>query len=252
MDLLSLNRNIGKLVYDENINGSQIEVRELNHFRWFSFGDDAIQAVIDVTQPSNILLPVPQAMLSFLLWKIQPLKILNLGVGGGCFERYFQPIVDITLQSVEMNTQVIDMARTYFSLPKNQLVYIESAEDFLQNNQQKFDVILCDIFTNQENPACLYDQHFYENLYNGCSTSTVVFINLFAMNEQDMVEIIKLIKPYFNYVSLIEFKDYKNVILVISPQILPDKALLLSKNNAGSNTTGIDFSDVITHWHVIS
>jgi len=252
MDLLSLNRSIGELVYDEHINGSQVEVRELGNFRWFSFGDDAIQAVIDIKQPSNIVLPIPQAMMIFLLWKAQPLKVLNLGVGGGCFERYFQSMVDVTLHSVEMNTQVIDMAATYFSLPKDQLVYIESAENFLQNNLQKFDVILCDIFTNQENPACLYDQHFYESLYRGCGASAVVFINLFAMNEQNMVEIIKLIKPYFNYVTLIEFKDYKNVVLVISQQILPDKALLLTKNNEGVNKANINFSEAIEHWHVIS
>ena len=155
MDLLTLNRNSGKLIYREKIDDTYLEVREFDNFRWFHFGDDAIQSIIDVTQPTKLLSPIPQAMLSFLLWKNTPLTLLNLGVGGGCFERYFQYISDITLKSVEISTQVIDVAKNYLYLPKDHLIHIESAEVYLQNSQQKVEVILCDIFANKDNPASI-------------------------------------------------------------------------------------------------
>ena len=252
MDLLSLNQNIGKLVHSENIRESHLEVRELEYYRWFHFGDNAIQSVIDVTQPAKILLPIPQAMLSFLLWKNTPMTVLNLGVGGGCFERYFQPFSGITLSSVEISSQVIDVAKNYFYLPKDHLIHVESAEVYLQNNQQKFDVILCDIFANQDNPACLYDQDFYHDLNKNCTGSSLVFINLFPINEQNVVEIITLIKPFFGHVALIEFEHYKNIVLVLSQQTLPNKSLLLTENNHGKNVASIDFSSVIERWYVIT
>ncbi|NQZ82030.1 MAG: hypothetical protein HRT52_13530 [Colwellia sp.] len=249
MDLLTLNRNSGKLIYREKIDDTYLEVREFDNFRWFHFGDDAIQSIIDVTQPTKLLSPIPQAMLSFLLWKNTPLTLLNLGVGGGCFERYFQFISDITLKSVEISTQVIDVAKNYLYLPKDHLIHIESAEVYLQNSQQKVEVILCDIFANKDNPACLHDQDFYHNLQKNCTSSGLVFINLFPINEQNIVAIITLIKPYFDHVALIEFENYKNVVLVLSQQVLPDKSMLLEKNNQENNVAGIDFLSVIARWH---
>jgi len=252
MDLLSLNQNSGELVYSKNDDGTYLEIRESGNFRWFHFGDDAIQSIIDLTQPEKILSPIPQAMLSFLLWKSTPLTVLNLGVGGGCFERYFQPLSGITLRSVEISTQVIDVTKNYFYLPKEHVIHVESAEVFLQNNQQKSDVILCDVFANQDNPACLYDKDFYHNLQKNCTGSGLVFINLFPINEQNVVEIITLIKPFFSHVALIEFEHYKNIVLVLGQQSLPDKGLLTTENNQGKNAAGFDFSDVIERWHKLS
>jgi spermidine synthase len=252
MDLLKLNRNSGELVYSAEVDGTYLEIRELEHYRWFHFGDDAIQSIIDLTQPEKIQLPVPQAMLSFLLWKKSPLVVLNLGLGGGSFERYFHSNTEISLQTVEVNTHVITAAKNYFSLPQKLSIHIESAEVYLQRDHKKVDVILCDIFANQENPACLQDEIFYQNLQKSCINSSVVFINLFAIDEQHMVEIMTKIKVYFGHIVLIEFEHYKNVILVLSQQPLPSKDMLLTKNNGSDNTIGIDFSNVIERWHVMS
>jgi len=252
MDLLKLNRHSGELVYGTNIDGTYLEVRESKHYRWFHFGDDAIQSIIDVKQPEKILLPIQQAMLSFLLWKQAPQSILNLGLGGGVFERHFQSNAEISLETIEISTDVIDVARRYFYLPNNLSIHIEAAESYLQRNHSKVDVILCDIFANQENPVCLKEQTFYQNLQHNCKDSAVVFINLFPINEQYMVELIINIKPYFNHVALIEFENYKNVVLVLSQEVLPTKSTLLERSLQRTNHSEVDFSNVIAGWNTIS
>jgi spermidine synthase len=252
MDLLNLNRDSGDLVYGTNIDDTYLEVRESQHYRWFHFGDNAIQSIIDVEQPENILLPIPQAMLSFLLWKTSKLSILNLGLGSGVFERYFQSNTKISLQTVEISPHVVDVAKNYFYLPKKLSIQIESAEVYLQQCHQKVDVILCDIFANNENPACLQDETFYQNLKHNCMNSSVVVLNLFAIDEQHMVTVIKLIKRFFSSIVLIDFENYKNVVLMVSQQTLPNKNTLLPKSNRNENAIGIDFKGVIERWHVIS
>ncbi len=100
MNLLTLKNKDGHLLYSQDINGDKLEVREREQYRWFHFGGDAIQAIMNIQSSSQVLMPTCQAMLLFTLWKKYSITILNLGMGGATFERYFNNNPRIKITSV--------------------------------------------------------------------------------------------------------------------------------------------------------
>jgi len=267
MDLLTLHAQQGRVVQRYCLNNEEIEIRELEHYRWFHFGDDTIQAMMNTQSSTQVLMPICQAMLLFTLWKNNTLKILNLGMGGATFERFFDNQANIELTSVEQSTQVITMAKTYFSLPEQQYVHCQSAEQFLQQNTQPFDVVLCDLFTQKKNIVGINQPLFYKDIVKNLAKSGVVFINIDPKSEQNLLAILTMASKFFTDIAIIEFENYKNVVLVLSTVPIPSKQTLQQYNQhlnelkttqetqqkaeQRTNTNHIDFTAYISSMHYL-
>lgn len=250
MELHTLNSQSGELIASYKIDQACLEVRQLEHYRWFHFGDNAIQSIINTKVPQQVCMPICQSMLLFLLWKKQPLSILNLGMGGGTFERFFSGIPQVNLTSVEQSAAVIKMAKKYFFLSEQQ-VHCQSAEQYLQQTTQQFNVILCDIFSHNKNEACIDQPSFYQNLAERIHNNGVVLMNIDPENEQNLVKLLLIISKYFSHIALIEFKNYKNLVLALSKLQLPNKEELLNLNKAGDNSANIDFSKAVSNMQFL-
>ncbi len=267
MNLLTLHAQQGDVVQRYGIENEKLEIRELKHYRWFNFGDDTVQAMMNTQDPTQVLMPICQAMLLFTLWKNDTLKILNLGMGGATYERFFNNQTRVELTSVEQSKQVITMAKTYFNLPKQQYVHCQSAEQFLQKNTQQFDVVLSDIFTQKKNVACINQVSFYKDIAKSLDENGIVFININPENEQNLLAILTMARQYFTDIAIIEFENYKNVVLVLSTTPIPSKQTLQEHNQhqnelntaqraeqkteQKSNANHIDFTAYISAMHYL-
>ena len=154
----------GKLLYSKNIAGNKLEVRDSAHYRWFTFGGEVVQSLMNKKMPQQVMMPICQSMLLCLLWKKAPLNILNLGMGAATFERFFSDDPKVKITSVEKSSEVISIAKNFFELPEHAGTICQCAESYLQHNSTSFDLILCDVFNNQENIACLNQASFYQKL----------------------------------------------------------------------------------------
>jgi spermidine synthase len=210
-----------------------INIRQHKQLRWFDFSDDTIQGLMDITQPEHVLSPVHQSMLLFLLWKKQPLSLLNLGMGCGIFERYLTKNKNIKVTSVEQNIEVIHMAIKHFSLPENSQITQQCAYEYLQENniqtieQEKiFDVVLCDLFIDKKSPSFMYHPMFYQNLRNSMNQSSVAFINLSPDDNDELLSQLFIIRKYFLYIALVSFDGYQNIIVMLSNSAFPSTTQL--------------------------
>jgi len=113
------------VIYEEAIGESIVTVKETDEYRWFEFGGNVVQSLMCKKKPQQILTPVSQSLLLFLLWKKTPLKVLNLGLGGASLERTLEVIPSTLITSVESSQAIIDMAKRYFNLPKKVHVVCE-------------------------------------------------------------------------------------------------------------------------------
>jgi len=251
VDLKELSQQDHKLIYSNEINNEKLEVREYQQYRWFTLGGNVIQSVIDLEHTNNLLLPIPQSMLLFLLWKKLPIKLLNLGMGAGSIERHLTKVPKVKVTSVEKYPEVILMAKEYFSLPSRQVIHQVSAENYLSDNEQKYDVILADIFYQQKNPEFLSYSNFYKSLFNSITKNGVVLCNFFVENKQRLIEVLTAINKYFKYIAIIEFKDYKNMVLIFSRAAIPLPKSLLDENYQQKLTSSIDFAPFIEQMHYI-
>lgn len=246
-----LNSTSGYSLFKERLASEVLEVRESSSYRWFHFGGNVIQSIMDTEQPERVLLPVPLSMLMFLLWQTKPISLLNLGIGGGGFERALSQYSNIDVTSVESEIKIIEMAQTYFSLPNTAYIIHDSAENFFHKNDCLYDVVLCDLFINEKSPLSLYQSEFYQKLYRSLSKVGVSFINIHPESEENLLQLLHLSRKYFDYVTLIEFDGYSNIVMILSLQELPNKNVLRQKNKDSMAVMPGDFSEIIEKMHFI-
>ncbi len=146
--------NSGKLIYQSK--DTSIEVRENHKFRWLHFGDDVFQTIIDLKSPHKLLLDHMPILLKILDLIPTPKSILLLGLGGGALVHYFRYYYpDSHLTVVEINATVIDAAIKHFFVPnksENITVINKAAENYLSETNEKFDLILMDVFIPHQLP----------------------------------------------------------------------------------------------------
>ncbi len=234
-----------QVLHAEFVRGQLIEVCEFENYRWLQIGGDSIQGLMDVNLPSRILLPNIQALLTTLLFFSRPRQLLNLGFGCGSIERFcIDKLPDVVITSIEKTELVIQLAKEFFFIGDGFQIINTPAEVFLTNEKKIYDIILCDIFNDEEHPTCLYDDGFYKNIRNCLNDEGVLAINLLLKTEDDMFNIVSLMKNYFDNISLLEIPDYFNVIFFASNSRLPETIELETRADTCLNKTGLDLRDL--------
>lgn len=254
MKILNLDKHACKPIFVKQRLNSLLQVLEQDNYRWLQ-SDDAIQSLMDITQPNQVILSVHQAMLIFILWLNKPVKLLNLGMGMGIFERALlapdNAGIIQQLTSVEQDAFFITLAQKFFSLPGKTCIKQQSAQVAIEESDVIYDVILCDIFIKAQVANCLYDLSFFQHCCATLHSGGVMIINVMVDNEQQLIKMLTLAHQVFQFSALITFSNYKNIVVLVSQQTLPDTAQLLAANNVQDNRLSIDFSEHINQWRLI-
>ncbi len=77
------------MVAKQPLNRGFVSVWQQERLRWLDFGYGAVQSIIDLDHPDQLISPVYHAMLAPMLFVPIPKRILLLGVVGGALARYF-------------------------------------------------------------------------------------------------------------------------------------------------------------------
>jgi len=214
-------------LYQEVIDGERLEVKETTEYRWFEYGGgQSVQSLMNKAVPEKIVTPVSESLLLFLLFQHRPLKVLNLGLGGGTIDRALAQVEHVSLTSVEASQAIINMAQQYFHLPEQSHVNCQNAERFIQQTDMKFDTVICDLFIDDKNPDFLFTPDFYKQLQKITSPDGVVMINMQVDSNEALLPALLAIREHFSYVALIEFDDYKNIVIMCSSVEIPSKEAL--------------------------
>ena len=95
-----------------------IDIREEAGVRYLHFGTDWVQGAMRLAKPNHLVLAYTQEMLSFLLFREVPRRVLMIGLGAGSLVRFFRHrIPDAHCTVIEINPSVIAMAHQFFRLP---------------------------------------------------------------------------------------------------------------------------------------
>lgn len=93
-------------------------------------------------------------MLPYLLPQDNILDLLVVGLGGGTmtrqYQHYYSPIYKLKMDGVEIDQEVVDVAKKYFELEqKNLNIFVEDGRVFLKNSNNKYDLIVVDVYARQ-------------------------------------------------------------------------------------------------------
>lgn len=236
IDINALTLTSGQQLHSVERDGEDIQVRQLENIRWFHFNSPAIQSAMSVTQPDKLILPYARTMLAGFMFQPQPKSLLSLGLGGGAFERFFrEKLPQLKLQSVELSPAVIEISREYFKLDSDHYsVWQGSAEEYLAQTDQAFDMIFCDIFGHDGAPPCLSNLSFYQNMSEHLNNQGVAVVNLLVKDATEMLKMLQAAYPVFETLALLDVPEDRNIILFLSKQpatpISPSAVAMLAED----------------------
>jgi len=193
------------------------QVRQYRNYRWLSLDGSLIQSVMDLDQPQRLINPVNIYMLLALTHTGNVNDVLNLGMGGGVFERFFSGVYpQARLHSVESDETVVHLAREYFAVDPAWPVYLQSAGRFVSASDASYDLILCDIFSGETQPRCLYADDFHANCRQRLKPAGIMVFNLVPEHEQDLLHLLLPLRRAFEFTTLLEIPGHHNVLVFAS------------------------------------
>ena len=145
------------------------------------------QSAMYLDNPSELALPYTRFYRLAEYYRPGMRRMLVLGGGGFSFPKYaLAHYPDLQVDVVELDPGMIALARSHFALPEDpRLRVIEAdARTFLQRTEDRYDVILCDVFNSHYAiPFHLVTVEAVGLMRRALNPSVVVLVNLLASPE---------------------------------------------------------------------
>jgi spermidine synthase len=162
-------------------------------------GTDAIQSELNKRDPLQLVLPYAQYMITSVPLVEKPKRILIVGLGGACLQRYLHNLLPETvIESAELDPAVLDVARRFFALREDarQIVHIGDGRKFIEQTQNKYDIIMLDAFSATSIPYPLATQEFVKLVKSRLAPGGLVCANLWY-NQKEYHDMIKTYDSVF-------------------------------------------------------
>jgi spermidine synthase len=209
------------------LTGLRIEQQGEQRLLRFDRDGEAIQSSIDLNQPQQLHMVNLRYLMGILMFIPEPRSILLLGVGGGAlihFLRHQLPQAHIT--GVEYDVELLELAQQHLHLPSadERLLYvIEDAREYTRYCQQRFDLIVSDIFSGPYSPPWLLNRDSIEALRNCLSGRGAIAYNLLVHKEKSFTNFYRQLRQAYQHQTLsLEADDYQNL-LVYALNFTPEK-----------------------------
>jgi predicted membrane-bound spermidine synthase len=116
-------------------------------------------------------------------------NILVLGVAGGSVIKTLVDEVKFkgNIIGVEIDKEIIELANDYFKLNEipNLKIFINDAFDFVLKSNDKYDLIIIDIFQDTTMPNFLFEKFFMNRIGFLLNPKGIVLFNTMILNEKD-------------------------------------------------------------------
>lgn len=114
---------------------------------------------------------------ALLVYDINPGSALILGYGGGSAALLLRQMFDdVAVTGIEHDDEVIKLASGYFE-DSHSTIIKSDALIWLQGNHEKFDLILCDLFTEEVVPDFVVTTGFFELVKEHLNVDGVFILN---------------------------------------------------------------------------
>ena len=199
--MLRFNRKIHKSVDDDNI----VEVSETSGIRSLHLGSVTIQSSMKVKDPFALELTYTRGMMGFLLFSDQVKNVLTIGLGGGSVPKYiYANCPDIKQVIVEINLQIISIARSHFFVPDDDERFHVIHGDgiaYLAQNRNSADCLMIDAFDRFGIPPDFCSQDFFDSCEMSLTDGGLFAINLWG-SDKNFDIYLQRIEQSFNHQTL--------------------------------------------------
>ncbi|WP_274584884.1 polyamine aminopropyltransferase [Neisseria leonii] len=161
----------------------EVGISEENGIRSLHLGSSTIQSSMNLDSPEELVLSYSRAMMAWLLFVSDPPRhITQIGLGGGSFARWIDARLPDTRQTaVEINPQVIAVARSLFELPPEddgrfEIVAADGAQ-YVKTLLGGTDILLVDGFDGEQIIDDLVSPEFFADCRRALSEDGMFVTN---------------------------------------------------------------------------
>jgi len=159
------------------------------------------------------------------LWNTNIKRVLMIGLGGGSTQRSYQHYyTNVTVDSVELDPAVVNVAKTYFHVTETPAhrIHIQDGRIFLRRTTNVYDVILMDAYSTTRYgssiPPHLTTKEFFTIARNHLSTNGVMAYNIIGTvrdwNADFVGGLFRTMREVFPQVYLFPATESQNVVLL--------------------------------------
>jgi len=209
---------VPQLIVNQQNTDETIRVWQQNNRRWLDFDDGLIQSEIILNHPEILPLPLNRAMLAGMIFEPAPKRVLLAGTGGGATARYFaHRFPDVKGDAVEKSATIAGIAKEYFDFPSVDTwqIIIENIVDYVQQCQQRYDLILIDIAVDQKTPEWLLERQFLQQCRSLLTASGQVVINLLVGDANEFMHHLSTLRAVFERRTVcLSMPNYRNTVIL--------------------------------------
>ncbi|MDO4879381.1 MAG: polyamine aminopropyltransferase [Neisseria sp.] len=160
----------------------EVGISEEGNIRSLHLGSSTIQSAMNLERPDELVLSYSRAMMAWLLFADAPAHITQIGLGGGSFARWIDARLPHTRQTaVDINPQVIAVARSLFKLPSEEDGRFEIIEadgaQYIKTVCGGTDIILTDGFDGEQIIESLVGEEFFLDCRRALSENGIFAAN---------------------------------------------------------------------------
>ena len=214
--------------------------------RFLHFNGRLIQSAMRLAEPNDLDLRYTQKMMSFLLFRSRPRRVLLIGLGGGSlvkFCHYRLPATHMTV--LENNPDVIALRDAFLVPPDSPNLKVLEADgaEYLEQMEKGIDVLLVDAFDSAGFAPGLVNREFFEQARAKLTGSGVLVVNL-AGDAETYAGLIGVVMQVFDdRVIVFPVREDDNYVLLAfkDPKFEPDWRRLHALAKELRSKYGLDF-----------
>ncbi len=194
-----------------------VYVSESDGVRALHLGSVTIQSAMRIRDPFALELNYTRGIMCFLLFKTKAKSMLTIGLGGGSVAKYvYKSCPEIVSTLVEINPQVIQMARNQFYVPENDERFEVIEADGLQylaEHPSSTDILLIDAFDSNGIPPDFCSQDFFDQCSVTLKEDGIFEINLWGSDKNFDIYLQRIEQSFEHRVLILRTGKPGNIIV---------------------------------------
>lgn len=178
----------------------EVDISEEGNIRSLHLGSPTVQSSMNLDDPAELVLSYSRSMMAWLLFMDPPEHITQIGLGGGSFTRWIDLYLSNTQSvAVEINPQVIAVARAFFELPfegeRFNIVEGDGAE-YIKICRSSTNVIMVDGFDGEQIVDDLVSEDFFEHCKTALTDNGIFITNWWSGDKRYQTFVERLLSVF--------------------------------------------------------
>lgn len=214
----------------------EVGISESGNIRSLHLGSDTVQSSMNLDHPAELVLSYSRAMMAWLLFAENVAHITQIGLGGGSFARWIDAYLpDIRQTAVDINPQVINVARSLFELPfedeRFEIIEADGAE-YVKTLRGGTDILLVDGFDGEQIIDVLVGEPFFADCRTALSEQGIFVTNWWQGDKRYPLFLERLMRVFEQRVLCIPAETHGNVAVLAFQNAAPQAEAQLEKRAA--------------------